>query len=101
MYNLTGFQRDMLYCVAAVDEPTGVEVGQEVEDSSIHEMTRGRLYSNLDYLAEEGLLKKGKKNNRANKYCLTTKGKKALKERRKWENNKLEGANIDVEKANL
>ena len=34
MYELTGFQRDMVYCIAALDEPYGLEIGRELEGYS-------------------------------------------------------------------
>lgn len=32
MYDLTGFQRDMLYIIAGLDEPHGLVIKDELED---------------------------------------------------------------------
>jgi hypothetical protein len=32
MYDLTGFQRDLLYVIAGLDEPHGLAVKDELED---------------------------------------------------------------------
>jgi hypothetical protein len=32
MYDLTGFQRDMLYVIAGLDEPHGLAIKEEVEE---------------------------------------------------------------------
>jgi len=35
MYELSGFQRDLLYCVAALNEPNGQEIGREFRQSTL------------------------------------------------------------------
>jgi len=32
MYDLTGFQRDLLYVIAGLDEPHGLAIKEELED---------------------------------------------------------------------
>lgn len=84
MFELTGFQRDLLYVAAGQDRPSGQEIMSELE-KEIGEITRGRLYPNLDTLVEEGYLEKGQLDRRTNYYTLTDAGREALQERREWE----------------
>ena len=94
MNELTGFQRDMVYCIAALDEPSGVEIRRELEEYSSAEVNHGRLYPNLDDLVGEGLIKKEKKNDRTNLYVLTPLGKELIEKRRQWEDEKLQDTKI-------
>jgi hypothetical protein len=48
MHDLTGFQRDLLYVIAGLDEPQSLTLKGETE---IH---HGHLYSNLDTLVGKG-----------------------------------------------
>lgn len=96
MYDLTGFQRDMVYCIAALDDPYGLEIGRELETYSSAEVNHGRLYPNLDDLVDEGLIRKEKKDDRTNLYSLTSLGRQLIEERREWEDDKLQEANIDL-----
>jgi len=52
MYDLTGFQRDLLYVIAGLDEPHGLAIKEELEDYYEKEIHHGRLYPNLDTLVE-------------------------------------------------
>ena len=85
MYDLTGFQRDLLYVVAGRDEPHGLAIKDELEDyyeSAIH---HGRLYPSLDTLVEKGLIEKGEKDRRTNIYTVTRRGKREITARAEWE----------------
>jgi len=95
MHELTGFQRDLLYCVAALDEPSGSEIGHELAEYSSTEVNHGRLYSNLNDLVGEGLLSKEEKDGRTNQYALTAKAIGLIEERQQWEADKLREAGID------
>jgi len=97
MYELTSFQRDILYCTAALDEPSGVEIRRELEEYSPTEVNHGRLYPNLNQLADEGLLNKDQKDDRTNLYTLTPLGKEVIVERRQWEDDKLEATDLDFD----
>ena len=48
MDDLTAFQRDILYILAGLDEPKGVEIKDELDESYDGEISSGRLYSVLD-----------------------------------------------------
>ena len=97
MYELTGFQRDILYCVAGLNEPHGLEIGRELAESSSIEVNHGRLYPNLNDLVEQGLLSKGKKDNRTNLYELTPLARELIEERRQWEDAKIQETEIDLD----
>jgi DNA-binding PadR family transcriptional regulator len=85
VFELTSFQRDLLYVVAGMDDPSGQEVKGRLE-GILGEMSHGRLYPNLDTLVEEGFVEKGQIDRRTNYYRVTEAGREALRERREWEN---------------
>lgn len=90
MFDLTGFQRDMMYLIAGLDEPHGLAIKDELETYYESEIHHGRLYPNLDELVQKGLVKKGKKDRRTNVYRLTDRGIRELQDRKEWENEYLE-----------
>lgn len=85
MHDLTGFQRDLLYVIAGLDNPKGLAIKDELDDYYGTEINHGRLYPNLDTLVEKGLAEKGQKDDRTNQYSLTTRGHRELEARREWE----------------
>jgi len=85
MYDLTGFQRDLLYVVAGLDEPHGLAIKEELEEYYEKEIHHGRLYPNLDTLVEKGLVEKGERDRRTNEYTLTRRGRRELEARIEWE----------------
>jgi PadR family transcriptional regulator PadR len=85
MHDLTGFQRDLLYVIAGLDEPHGLAIKEELEDYYQGEVNHGRLYPNLDELVEKGLVEKGQKDRRTNVYHLTQRGGRELDARQEWE----------------
>ncbi|WP_254810630.1 helix-turn-helix transcriptional regulator [Natronosalvus amylolyticus] len=85
MYDLTGFQRDLLYVAAGVDESHGLAIKAEMEAYYENEVFTGRLYPNLDELADKGLLEKEAADRRTNSYTITRRGRRELKARREWE----------------
>ncbi len=44
MHDLTGFQRDILYIIAGIEEPHGLAVKAELDDYYEQEINHGRLY---------------------------------------------------------
>jgi len=90
MFDLTNFQRDVLYLVAGIEEPHGLAVKEELEKYYESEIHHGRLYPNLDKLVEKGLIKKGQKDRRTNVYSLTDRGLREIKSRREWEDQYVE-----------
>ncbi len=85
MYDLTGFQRDLLYTIAGQDEPHGLAIKDELEQYYEGEIHHGRLYPNLDELVDKGLIEKGTADRRTNIYTLTRRGRREIEARREWE----------------
>jgi DNA-binding PadR family transcriptional regulator len=92
MYDLSGFQRDILYVIASEEEPHGLAIRDELMEYYEKEIHHGRLYPNLDELVEKGLVEKGTIDRRTNSYGLTRRGGREIEARRKWENGYLEDA---------
>ena len=92
MYDLTGFQRDLLYVVTGLSEPHGLAIKEELEDYYEGEIHHGRLYPNLDTLVDKGLADKSEKDQRTNIYEVTRRGKREIEARREWE-----GRYVDVD----
>jgi len=85
MYDLTGFQRDLLVVIAGLDDPHGLAIKEELEEYYESEVNHGRLYPNLDEIVEKGLIEKGQKDRRTNVYHLTQRGERELDARQEWE----------------
>ena len=85
MYDLTGFQRDLLYVIAGLDEPHGLAIKDELEAYYEKKIHHGRLYPNLDTLVEKGLVEKGTVDRRTNSYATTRRGRRELGARQEWE----------------
>ena len=90
MEDLTGFQRDLLYVTAGLDDddsapPHGLAIKNELEQDYSGEINHGRLYPNLNTLADKGLLAKGEIDDRTNSYTLTPRGGREIDARRQWE----------------
>lgn len=90
MFDLTGFQRDLLIVAAGLDSPHGLAIKDELEDYYQKEIHHGRLYPNLDTLVDKGLLEKGEKDRRTNVYAVTRRGARELEARQEWESTYLE-----------
>ena len=92
MYDLTGFQRDLLYVIAGLEEPHGLAIKDELEDYYEAEIHHGRLYPNLDETVDKGLVEKGTKDRRTNVYSITPRGRRELEARREWEDQYVDTA---------
>ena len=90
MHDLTGFQRDLLYVIAGLDEPHGLAIKEELEEYYEGEIHHGRLYPNLDELVDKGLVEKGTIDRRTNSYTLTQRGQREIDARVEWEASYLE-----------
>lgn len=84
LFELTSFQRDVLYVASGLDRPSGQEIKDEFE-AEVGDITHGRLYPTLDELVEKGYLEKGEVDRRTNFYELSREGGTALVQRRQWE----------------
>ncbi len=85
MYDLTGFQRDLLYVIAGLEDPHGLAVKDQLEDYYEKEIHHGRLYPNRNTLVEKGLVEKGERDKRTNFYAPTRRGRREIDARRDWE----------------
>lgn len=84
MFDLTGFQRDLLTVIAGLEKPHGLAVKDELEDYYESEIHHGRLYPNLDTLVDKGLVEKSSKDRRTNLYTVTRRGRREIEARREW-----------------
>ena len=85
MYDLTGFQRDLIYTISGTEEPYGLAIKEALQQYRNEEVNHGRLYPNLDALVEHDLVEKGSQDQRTNYYELTEKGDELIEDRRRWE----------------
>lgn len=90
MFQLTGFQRDLLYVIAGLEQPSGQTVRRELE-TYVDNVNHGRLYPNLDQLVEQSLVEKGSQDQRTNYYMITEKGEELIESRIDWEANYVDG----------
>jgi len=85
MYDLTAFQRDLLFAVNSLNSPNGQDIKAELERTQGREISRTRLYSNLDTLVSECLVEKTYENGRSKQYTPTEEGERAVRARFEWE----------------
>ncbi|QLG27380.1 helix-turn-helix transcriptional regulator [Halorarum halophilum] len=85
MFDLTGFQRDLLAVSAGLEEPHGLAIKDELDQYYEKEIHHGRLYPNLDTLVDKALIEKGERDRRTNVYTVTKRGRRELADRRDWE----------------
>lgn len=86
MNGLIGFQRDILYILAGLDEPNRSEIRTHLEEYYATTVDRGQLYPNLDRLVERKLIEKKQEEKQQNAYTLTPRGQREINNRRQWEN---------------
>ncbi|MFC6835006.1 PadR family transcriptional regulator [Halomarina ordinaria] len=89
LFELTGFQRDLLYVIAGEGRPSGQQIKDRIETDTGTEVTHGRLYPNLDTLVNNDYVEKGQIDRRTNYYTLSEKGRDAIGSRRQWEDSYL------------
>lgn len=90
MRELTGFQRDCLYVISGIDAPKGLDIKAELDEYYVEDINHGRLYPNLDEIADRGLIMIDKKDGRTNKYKITPHGQRKLRRRYQWEQDHLD-----------
>lgn len=66
------------------ENPNGQAVRERLEAYYGTEVNDGRLYPNLDTLAEQGLVKRGEKTRRTNWYAITDDGRDVLHAEVRW-----------------
>lgn len=94
MFDLTAFQRDILYTLAHYSSLSGMEIHKNLSKLYTEDFTQSRIYSNLDQMVAAGLIKKGSFSERTNKYELTEKGKEKIEDQIRWEQSCLENADF-------
>ncbi|ELY64716.1 PadR family transcriptional regulator [Natrinema versiforme] len=82
--DLTGFQRDTLAAIARLERDAETSYGLAIKrrlEREYGEVNHGRLYTNLDDLADDGLVEKSALDKRTNEYVLTDSGRALLIQR--------------------
>lgn len=81
--DLSGFQRDILEAIAAIEsadkEPYGLAIKERLTQT-YDEVLHGRLYQNLDSLVDDDLLERGELDGRTNSYTLLPEAEALLEE---------------------
>lgn len=79
---LSAFQRDALRVIAQNDGCRGLKIKSVLTESYGEEINHGRLYPNLDEMADLGVIEKGEKaiDDRTNAYSVTPTGKRVLRD---------------------
>ncbi|MGB9950948.1 PadR family transcriptional regulator (plasmid) [Haloarcula marismortui] len=78
-HELTGFQRDLLEAIAAVDDdPYGLALKDYLDERYADPINHSRLYQNLDQLVEQDLINRDELDARTNVYTLTDAGRHKL-----------------------
>ncbi|RLM32572.1 PadR family transcriptional regulator [Haloarcula sp. Atlit-120R] len=78
-HELTGFQRDLLEAIAAVDDdPYGLALKDYLDERYADPINHSRLYQNLDQLVDKGLINRDALDARTNVYTLTDAGRHKL-----------------------
>lgn len=94
MHYINSFQRDVLYVVDGHPNESGLVILDLMGEYYGEDLSSGRLYPALDYLAQHGLISKRSADGRANEYETTAKGKEEMRARRQWEND-ITQTNLD------
>lgn len=82
--DLTAFQRGALVVIAKGDGLSGVQVTERLEALRPETIHHGRVYPNLNDLAEKGLVNKQAVNAREDSYTVSTRGRRELSEYVQW-----------------
>ncbi|MDS0223381.1 PadR family transcriptional regulator [Haloarcula sp. S1AR25-5A] len=78
-HDLTGFQRDLLEAIAAVDDdPYGLALKDYLDECYADPINHSRLYQNLEQLVDKGLINRDDLDARTNVYTLTDAGRQLL-----------------------
>ncbi|RLM41297.1 DNA-binding protein [Haloarcula sp. Atlit-47R] len=78
-HELTGFQRDLLEAIAAVDDdPYGLALKDYLDERYAEPINHSRLYQNLDQLVDQNLINRDELDARTNVYTLTDAGGQEL-----------------------
>ncbi|WP_129113849.1 helix-turn-helix transcriptional regulator [Halegenticoccus tardaugens] len=89
MVELSGFQRDLLVVIVGLDQPSGQDVKEELEQVYDREINHGRLYPKLDTLVQKDYVEKGTLDPLTNSYEITEQGQDAMDEWIEWSQNEM------------
>ncbi len=82
--SLRAIKRDLLVALDRKGSQYGLEIKETLDAQRETELTIGRLYPNLDELAEQNLITKDQLTKRANRYEITDYGQQVLHSYRSW-----------------
>ena len=85
IHELTALRRDLLFVVAGIGPASGQAIKSELRETQDTELLPGVLYSNLDALVDAGLVSKGERDGRTNRYTVTDAGRNALFDLLGWQ----------------
>lgn len=78
--DMTAFRWDVLFVLLGGDD-YGLGIKQSLEQHRDEDIHHGRLYPNLDWLCDQGLIEKSVIDRRTNSYELTDAGRDAIEDR--------------------
>jgi DNA-binding PadR family transcriptional regulator len=84
MHDLNAFQRDVLVVLSGLGPAQAKSLRNEISDYYETTIHNQRLYTNLDALAEKGLVRKAERN-QGNSYQTTRRGERVIRDRWNWE----------------
>ena len=84
VFDLSSRQRDILYQVAALNKPSGLDVHSMLVETTSWMMDKSTLHENLSTLEEAGYLVSAAIDGREKEYWLTDDGRAALDEYHEW-----------------
>lgn len=87
--DFTDFRWNIL-AVLSGGERYGLAIKRELEAYYGEDVTPGRLYPNLDWLEERGLITRSELDRRTNEYAITSEGEQALRAHHEWQRARLE-----------
>ncbi|WP_177227351.1 outer membrane protein assembly factor BamB family protein [Halomicrobium zhouii] len=96
---LTAFQRDLLVVIAGHEDAKGLAIRDELETYYDEDINHGRLYPNLDTLAEKELVDKFELDERSNGYRLTETGRGHLERRQAWQRERAPDSDVGTERS--
>ncbi|MFB6130454.1 MAG: helix-turn-helix transcriptional regulator [Salinigranum sp.] len=96
-YELTGFQRDLLFVVGGLGAASGKETKRKLEETQDRTLLAGRVYSNLDTLVEYGLVEKGEIDGRTNEYRITDEGREEIRSHYEWQSQHVAPESLSIE----
>jgi DNA-binding PadR family transcriptional regulator len=84
-HDLTRFQHDLLYVIGSEGPSKGTAIKAVLEERyTTQAVHHGRLYPNLNQLADMGLVDKSERDKRTNEYALTGAGRELLRRDAQW-----------------